>query len=295
MILPALPGPQNADRAGSADSDTRRPAEQAPFGSARAIIPHMRILLTNDDGILAPGIEALYQALADLGELEVVAPETSQSAIGHAISVLTPMTARRVRVKDVFEGWSVDGRPADCVKLAMLELLKWRPDFVVSGINAGVNTGINILYSGTVAGAAEGAFFGVPSMAVSLELSDQLDFRRAGQITRQVFECYAAAQPPPGTCLNVNIPALNAGWPKGIRVCPQGVVPMNDAYQKQTDPHGHVIYWLNGTLPESGCCPDSDLDTVAEGYVAITPLKFDVTDRELLPKVADWRWPERFG
>ncbi len=141
----------------------------------------MRILLTNDDGILAPGIEALYRALADLGEIEVVAPETSQSAIGHAISVLTPMAAHRVSVKNVFEGWSVDGRPADCVKLAVLELLECRPDFVISGINAGVNTGINILYSGTVAGAAEGAFFGVPSMAVSLELSDNLDFERAAR------------------------------------------------------------------------------------------------------------------
>ena len=125
----------------------------------------MRILLTNDDGILAPGIEALYRALADLGDVEVVAPETTQSAVAHAITVLAPMAAHRLNVKNVFEGWSVDGRPADCVKLAMLELLDRPPDFVVSGINAGVNTGINVLYSGTVAGAAEGAFFGVPSAA----------------------------------------------------------------------------------------------------------------------------------
>ncbi|MFQ5807115.1 MAG: 5'/3'-nucleotidase SurE [Phycisphaerae bacterium] len=254
----------------------------------------MRILLTNDDGILAPGIEALYRALEDLGEIEVVAPETAQSAIGHAISVLTPMAAHRVRVKNVFEGWSVDGRPADCVKLAMLELLASRTDFVVSGINAGVNTGINILYSGTVAGAAEGAFFGVPSMAISLELSDNLDFERAAKIARRVFNPYVAAQPPPGTCLNVNIPALDAGWPKGIRVCPQGVVPMNDSYHKQIDPCGRPIYWLDGAMPEQGTCPDSDLEAIIERYVAITPLKFDVTDRELLPEVAQWDWPQEF-
>src|SRR5215475_1178467 len=126
----------------------------------------MLILVTNDDGILAPGIEALHAAIADLGEVHVVAPETSQSAIGHAISVLTPMSVRRVHVSNAFHGWSVDGRPADCVKLAILELLPRRPDFVLSGINAGVNTGINVLYSGTVAGAAEGAFFNVPSMAI---------------------------------------------------------------------------------------------------------------------------------
>jgi 5'-nucleotidase len=255
----------------------------------------MRILLTNDDGILAPGIEAMYRAVADLGAVEVVAPETPQSAVGHAISVLTPMAARRVQVKNTFEGWSVDGRPADCVKLGILELVGGRPDFVLSGINAGVNTGINILYSGTVAGAAEGAFFGVPSMAVSLELSDKLDFERAGQIARRIFKAYVAARPPRGACLNVNIPPLDAGWPRGVRVCPQGVVPMNDKYHRQTDPRGRAVYWLNGAMPDQGSCPNSDLEAVAERYVAITPLRFDVTDRELLSEVAQWNWPQAFG
>ena len=246
----------------------------------------MRILLTNDDGILAPGIEALYHALADLGEVEVVAPETTQSAVAHAITVLAPMAVHRLNVKNVFEGWSVDGRPADCVKLAMLELLEGPPDFVVSGIN--------VLYSGTVAGAAEGAFFGVPSIAFSLELSDQLDFERAGQISRKIFERYAASQPPPGTCLNVNIPALDDGWPKGIRVCPQGVVPMDDKYHKQFDPRGRPIFWLDGAMPTRDSCPDTDLEAVMERYVAITPLKFDVTDKEMLPRVAQWDWPQSF-
>jgi len=254
----------------------------------------MRILLTNDDGILAPGIEALYSALAELGDIEVVAPETAQSAVAHAITVLAPMAAHRLNVKNVFEGWSVDGRPADCVKLAMLELLDGSPDFVVSGINAGVNTGINVLYSGTVAGAAEGAFFGVPSMAISLELSDHLDFERAGRIARKIFERYVASRPPPGTCINVNIPALDAGWPLGIRVCPQGVVPMDDKYHKQTDPRGRPIFWLDGAMPTRGSCPDTDLEAVMERYVAITPLKFDVTDREMLPQVARWDWPQSF-
>ncbi len=254
----------------------------------------MRILLTNDDGILAPGIEALYRALENLGRVEVVAPDTTQSAIAHAITVLAPMAAHRVLVNNTFEGWSIDGRPADCVKLAMLELLERRPDFVVSGINAGINTGINVLYSGTVAGAAEGAFFGVPSMAISLELSENLDFQRAARIARIIFKHYVAAQPPPGTCLNVNIPALDDGWPKGIRVCPQGVVPMNDKYHKQIDPRGRPIFWLDGAMPDQDTCPDTDLEAVMERYVAITPLKFDVTDREMLPKVAQWDWPEGF-
>lgn len=255
----------------------------------------MRILLTNDDGIMAPGLSALYTALCDLGHVDVVAPETSQSAVGHAISVLTPMLVHKVHVNNTFHGWSVDGRPADCVKLAMMELLSERPDFVFSGINAGVNTGINVLYSGTVAGAAEGAFFGVPAMAFSLELSDDLDFKRAGDIARSMAQRYMATRPNAGTCINVNIPALDPGWPLGVRVCPQGSAPMNDSYHRQTDPRGRAIYWLDGRLPERDKTDDSDLTAIRERYVAVTPLRFDMTDHTALPEVASWNWPERFG
>ncbi|MBU0641431.1 MAG: 5'/3'-nucleotidase SurE [Planctomycetes bacterium] len=254
----------------------------------------MRILITNDDGILAPGIEALYSAVADLGHVDVVAPETTQSAVGHAISVRTPMTVHRVHVNGVFHGWSVDGRPADCVKLAMVELLEQRPDFVLSGINAGANTGVNVLYSGTVAGAVEAAFFGVPAMAISLELSDELDFRRAGKITRTMFEHYVAAQPPPGMCLNVNIPALDEGWPRGVRCCPQGTVAMEESYRRQADERGRTVYWLDGRLPETDV-PESDLAAIQERCVAITPLRFDMTDRRTLDTVANWKWPRAFS
>jgi len=250
----------------------------------------MRILLTNDDGILAPGIQALYHAVSDLGDVEVVAPETPQSAMGHAISVLTPMSVKRVHVHGEFHGWSVDGRPADCVKLAMLELLETRPDFVISGINAGVNTGINVLYSGTVAGAAEGAFFGVPSMAVSLELSEELDFAAAGRITRALFTRFASADPARGTCLNVNIPSLDQGLPRGIRVCPQCSTPMEDRYHKATDPRGRAVYWLDGRLPDRSSSSDTDLAAILERYVSITPLRFDMTDRSRLNEIADMAW-----
>lgn len=256
----------------------------------------MRILLTNDDGILAPGIEALYRAVADLGEIAVVAPDTAQSGVGHGISVLTPMVAHRIRVKNVFEGWAVDGRPADCVKLAILELLDWRPNFVISGINAGLNTGMYVLYSGTVAGAAEAAvFFNIPSMAVSLEISDDLNFERAAQITRQVFERYAAAHPPPRTCINVNIPALDAGWPEGVRVCPQTLIVTDTKYRKETDARGRRVFWFDGGDPEKTSHPNTDTEAVLQRYVAITPMKFDVTDRTLLPEMARWNWPTTFG
>jgi 5'-nucleotidase len=254
----------------------------------------MRILITNDDGILAPGIQALYSAVADLGDVDVVAPETPQSAIGHAISVLTPMSVHRIHVNGTFHGWSVDGRPADCIKLALLALLEQRPDFVLSGINAGANTGNNVLYSGTVAGAAEAAFFGVPSLAISLDLSDELNFALAARIARDVFTHFAASKPPPATCLNVNIPALDKGTPRGVRCCPQSTMCMQEHYYKTTDETGRIVFWLDGRFPEHHDCPSGDLAALRDGYVTVTPLRFDLTHHELLPQVAEWSWPARF-
>lgn len=255
----------------------------------------MRILIVNDDGILAPGIEALYRAVADLGQVDVVAPETTQSAMGHAITVRVPLLVHRVHVNNVFHGWSVAGRPADCVKLAMMELLPQRPDFVLSGINAGANTGVNVLYSGTVAGAVEGAFFGVPSMAFSLELSDELDFHKAGDIARRVFLSYAASKPGPGSCINVNIPALDGGWPRGVRVCPQGTAPMEDRYHKHEDAGGRMLYTLDGRLPDEDSGAHTDLAALRERHIAVTPLRFDMTAHEHLESVRQWGWPAQFG
>ncbi len=251
----------------------------------------MRILITNDDGILAPGIEALYAAVCDLGHVDVVAPETPQSASGHAITVRAPLSVKRVHVNGVFHGWSVDGRPADCVKLALIELLKQRPDFVLSGINAGANTGINVLYSGTVAGAIEAAFFGVPAMAVSLELSTELDFRKAARIAREVFLHFAKTPPAAGTCLNVNIPALDAGWPQGIRICPQGTLLMEEHYVKQATADGHTIYSLDGRMPQVDGGADCDQAAIASRYVTITPLRFDLTDALGLRQLSAQTWP----
>ena len=255
----------------------------------------MRILITNDDGILAPGIAALYRAVRDLGDVDVVAPETTQSASGHAITVRAPMSVHRVHVGDEFHGWSVDGRPADCVKLAMVELLDGRPDFVLSGINAGANTGVNVLYSGTVAGAIEGAFFGVPAIAFSLELSDELDFQKAGRIARSIFKRVATAAPPPGTCLNVNIPALDAGWPRGVRCCPQGTAAWEEHYQKQVAADGHTVYSLDGYMPDVDANGGCDQAAMANRYVTITPLRFNMTDPAALELVSTWEWPESFA
>lgn len=251
----------------------------------------MRILITNDDGILAPGIEALYRAVSDLGDVNVVAPETTQSAMGHAITVKTPLSVRRVHVNNAFWGHAVDGRPADCVKLGILELIDSRPDFVLSGINAGANTAINVLYSGTVAGAVEGAFFGIPAMAFSLELSDELNFRAAGKIARALFQTFVASKPGRGVVWNVNIPALDDGAPKGVRACPQATIQMQDAYIKQKDAAGRELYFLDGRMPMHHDCPNTDLEAMYEGYVAVTPLRFDLTDYDQLQRILGTNWP----
>src|SRR5207253_7763559 len=186
----------------------------------------MRILLTNDDGIHAPGLRAMRKELQHLGEVIVVAPAGEQSAVGHSVTLLTPLIIQEISDAGEFVGWAVEGRPADCVKLALLELLPEPPDLIVSGMNAGSNAGINVLYSGTVAAAIEGAFFQRPSIAVSLEYTKpKLDFPRAAALARRVIEQIMARRPPAGTLFNVNIPSLDKGPVKGIRVTPQDVAP----------------------------------------------------------------------
>src|SRR5450631_1441083 len=199
----------------------------------------MRILLTNDDGVYAPGLRALRKELQKLGEVTVVAPVGEQSAVGHSITLLTPLIVQEVVDEDQKPmGWAVEGRPADCVKLALLELLKDPPDLIVSGLNAGSNAGINVLYSGTVAAAFEGAFFGLTSIAVSLEYTKPkpLDFPQAASLARQTIEQIMAHQPAKGTMFNVNIPSLDRGPVRGIRTVPQNAVPYLETFDRRSDP-----------------------------------------------------------
>lgn len=255
----------------------------------------MRILLTNDDGILAPGLAGLYEGVADLGDVDVVAPAGQQTGVGHGITVDRPMAVQRVRVPNAFEGWSVDGRPADCVKLALLKLLDHRPDFVLSGINAGLNTGPYLRYSGTVAAAVEAAaFFAVPALAFSLELSETPDFSRAGRLARRIFERFVAANPPPGAGLNINIPALDGGEPKGIRVCPHATAVGSTQYHEEIHADGRRSFRFAGGDPGKMNHPNTDTRAVFDGCVAITPLTFDLTDHARLADVAGWDWPARF-
>ncbi len=248
----------------------------------------MRILLTNDDGVLAPGLLAMYRTLRELGRVSVVAPDSAQSAVAHAITVQAPLVMRRVHVQDELFGYAVDGRPADCVKLALRELLDEQPDLVISGINDGANVGINVLYSGTVAAAAEGAFFGVPSIAVSLEHGRELDFERAAGVAYRVIDRVLDRGLAPGQLINLNIPALGKERPRGLKVVPQSTQAMEDRYERQARPDGGDCYWLQGDFADPAGQVDTDLHAIRDGYVAITPLHFDMTHAEQLEQMRQW-------
>ncbi len=253
----------------------------------------MRILLTNDDGVYAPGLRAMRGELAKLGAVTVVAPAGEQSAVGHSITLLTPLLVQEVvDEQNQPMGWAVEGRPADCVKLALQELLPEQPDLIVSGLNAGSNAGINILYSGTCAAAIEGAFFRRTSIAVSLEYTKPkpLDFARAADLARRVIEQILTHPLAGGTLFNVNIPSLEKGPIRGIRVVPQNVAPYVETYDRRIDPRGRVYFWSG---PDFRCPephPDTDVTALAEGFITVTPLQFNLTHAALLEKMTAWQW-----
>lgn len=254
----------------------------------------MRILLSNDDGIYAPGIRALRKELQKLGEVVVVAPATEQSAAGHSVTLLTPLLVTEVYEDDgtTFVGWAVEGRPADCMKLALLELLPDPPDLVVSGLNAGSNAGINVLYSGTVAAAVEAAFYHHTSIACSLEYTKnaQLDFPAAAAHARRVIETILDHKPAKGSLFNVNIPPLERGPVQGVRVMPQNVSVYLEKFDRRVNPRGRTYFW---TSPDFRCHqphPDTDVTALAEQFITVTPLQFDLTDHRKLADMQTWTW-----
>jgi 5'-nucleotidase len=247
----------------------------------------MQILLTNDDGIYAPGLRALRNELMKLGTVTVVAPATEQSATGHSVTLLNPLLVSEVFDNDgtTFIGWAVEGRPADCVKLGLLELLPARPDVVISGMNAGSNAGINVLYSGTVAAAIEGAFYRHTSIAVSLEYDKKIsDFPKAARYAREVIEQILAHNPPQGSLFNVNIPVLELGPIRGVKVMPQNVSVYFEQFDRRVNPRGRPEF----LCPEPH--PDTDVTALSESYITVTPLKFDLTDHEKLAELKTWEW-----
>jgi 5'-nucleotidase len=250
----------------------------------------MLILLTNDDGIFAPGLAAMERALRRLGDVLVAAPSTEQSGVGHAITFLTPLTAKEVFDGDRQRGWAVDGSPADAVKLGITEFCPRRPDLVVSGINAGLNAGINVLYSGTVAAAIEGAFFGITSVAVSLEWDEHADFERAAGIGLGVIEGLLARRPARGSLFNVNIPTRALAGERRLRVVPMSVARYGEAFERRADPRGRAYWWATNEPPPPPSAHETDVTALAAGHVTLTPLDYDLTHRPAVDALAEGPW-----
>jgi len=248
----------------------------------------VRILLTNDDGITAPGLIALYRAIADLGEVRVVAPATVQSAMSHSVTFHQVIATRRHVVScetgvEVFEGVAVEGRPADCVKLAIAQLLEDPVDLVISGMNAGANVGINVIYSGTVAAAMEAAFIGIPAIAVSLHIGDPHKTRwdAAAGHARHVIERILRGPLQPHTVLNVNVPILDDGAePRGVRVVPISTSPIIDAYEPSEHPNGDRHFRAGSGMNFRHTPPDTDVDALFKKYITLTALHFNLTQHE---------------
>lgn len=263
----------------------------------------MLILLTNDDGVYAPGIAALERELQKLGDVVLVAPATEQSGVGHSITFLSPLVCKEVFDGERRRGWAVEGSPADCVKLGIFEFCSRRPDLVVSGINGGLNAGINVLYSGTVAAAIEGAFFGIPSVAVSLEYDEHARFTEAAGLARQLLEQiieqqkHAARRNPTESSkthlYNINMPTKAlAGLPEvrplGVKLVPMGVERYGEHYIKRTDPRGRTYYWATNEPPPKATDHETDLSALAKGFITVTPLQFDMTRHDKLVAMNDW-------
>lgn len=249
----------------------------------------MKILLTNDDGIYAEGIYALYKELTKIGDVTVVAPDSERSSVGHGITLSHPIWFKKVRRKNKFFGYGITGTPADCVKFAVSVILKRKPDLVVSGINFGGNEGCSVIYSGTVAGAREGALMGIPSIASSLATFVNPLFECAAKFTAQLAEQVNKNKIPPGTFLSVNVPNKKASKIKGIKVARQGLVPIHGDFDKRVDPNLREYYWMTGKVPPFK--NDLNIDTYAlrKDYITITPIQCDLTDYKCLNELQKWK------
>lgn len=246
-----------------------------------------RILLTNDDGIGAPGLTALRRALARLGEVTVVAPGRELSGCAHSITLRVPVV---VEERPDERTYVLSGSPADCVKVAVLALLPQRPDLVVSGINLGANVGVNVLYSGTVAAALEGVIFGIPSVAASLLWSPEPDFRAAAETVLSIIEQMLEMGFPREVALNINIPSWQGRPILGVRVAPQCPIELGEAYRNHTESDGRAAYVLTYGDRKPHIPPESDWALLKQGYVTVTPLRPDLTSREWLRRLASVRW-----
>lgn len=244
----------------------------------------MRILVSNDDGVNSEGLDSLAVSLRELGEVVVVAPDRDQSAASHSLSLHRPLRIERISESI----YSVDGTPTDCINLAVNGLLKdQKPDLIVSGINKAANLGDDITYSGTVSAAMEGTLLKIPSIAISLDAKENFKFKTAKHYAQIISKYVLENGLPDDTLLNINVPNLDLGKVKGIKVTKQGKRLYDEAVVEKTDPRGKEYYWIGGNELGYVDMKNSDIVSVIEGYVSVTPIKLDLTDYNYLSKLCE--------
>jgi 5'-nucleotidase len=250
----------------------------------------MKILITNDDGITSAGIAALVSSLRETGDVTVVAPDTEQSAVGHAVTISFPLRVSKFYKDGVFFGYAVSGTPADCIKIAIKEILPDLPDIIISGINQGPNTGTHIIYSGTVSAATEGTILGVPSFAISLATYVNPDFSFSAEFAKKIALSIKEKGLPKGVLLNINVPAVPKNEIKGVRLTVQGETKFVGALEKRIDPRGKTYYWLTPEIVEIKGPPEFDTIAIQNNEVSVTPLHYDMTAKDKLDVFKKWKF-----
>jgi 5'-nucleotidase len=240
------------------------------------------ILITNDDGLTAPGIRNLAEAVKDLGRVVVVAPDKPQSGMGHAITIGFPLRMQQLHIMDGIETWQTSGTPVDCVKLAVDKVLHRKPDICLSGINHGANHSINVIYSGTMSAAIEASIESIPSIGFSLlNYSMEADFSAAKKYARIIVEKILSKKQDKHLCLNVNIPKVDESLIKGIKICRQAYAKYVEDFDERKDPAGKNYYWLTGEFKNFDKGKDTDVWALENNYVSVVPVQFDLTNYKL--------------
>ena len=258
----------------------------APKKPGRVVKEKPVILITNDDGVTAPGIRNLVEAVKDMGKIVVVAPDKPQSGMGHAITIGQPLRLLKIDTEENVETWSCTGTPVDCVKLAVDKVLHRKPDICLSGINHGANHSINVIYSGTMSAAVEAAIESIPSVGFSLlDYRIDADFTGARKFVRIIVEKMLSTKLDKHTVLNVNIPAVAVELLKGFKICKQAYAKYEEDFIARDDPHGRQYYWLTGEFVNFDRGKDTDVWALANNYVSVVPVQFDLTHYGLKKKL----------
>ena len=247
------------------------------------------ILVTNDDGIEAKGIQSLINAMREIGDVIVVAPDKAQSGMSHAITLTVPLRVKNGIKDEHYTEYTCNGTPVDCVKLAIKILMNRKPDLLVSGINHGVNSSINIIYSGTMAAAIEGTFEKIPSVGFSLDdFSADADFSSATHVAKIISQNILSHGLPEDVCLNVNIPALPTEQIKGFKICRQAKAIWEESFETRTDPHHRPYYWLTGEFKNLDMGEDTDEYALKHDYISVVPVHFDLTAYQAMQEIQNW-------